>query len=71
MPMVNTFVIFTCDAWHEERRRVEYFLECPFTPEMMVPKMLGCQENWDAVAKFIDDVMKSKEKEERRRQRIT
>jgi len=66
MMMQNT--IFKCDAWHARRREVETELETQLTPDNLIQTMLTAKTNWDTISHMIGQIMREKEKEERRRQ---
>ena len=61
--------LFLCDRWWRLRRKLEVITGAEFSPETVVKLMLENQEKWDAVCGFVINVMKTREEEERQRQR--
>lgn len=62
--------IFVCNAWETRRSKISWFSGVEFTSESMVKKMLRSMEAWNVISYFIHEVLKTKEEEERRRQRL-
>uniref|UniRef100_A0A2H8TIE5 Reverse transcriptase domain-containing protein n=1 Tax=Melanaphis sacchari TaxID=742174 RepID=A0A2H8TIE5_9HEMI len=62
--------IFYCDAWYTRRRQVEMTVGVDLNPENLIPVMIASKENWGLIADLIQDIMRKKESEERRRQAI-
>ncbi|KAF0711307.1 Retrovirus-related Pol polyprotein from type-1 retrotransposable element R1 2 [Aphis craccivora] len=60
--------LFVCDAWHQKRRQVEIPLHTVLNAGNLVQTMLASKANWDMVSNMLQDIIKSKEAEERRRQ---
>lgn len=61
--------LFTCDAFHTQRLKVETTVGIELTPENMVETMMGSKRNWEDIKSFITEILKRKEEEERERQR--
>jgi len=57
--------VFLCDRWWRQRRELEVMLDGMFTPETMTATMLSSRRRWDAVSKFIETVLTTKEADER------
>jgi len=60
---------FICDRWWRRRRALEVATDIEFTPETVVNTMLESRAKWDAVCGFVVEVLKTREEEERQRQR--
>lgn len=60
--------IFECDAWYNKRRILSMNLGTELIPENMIPTMLASRTKWNWIAEYIHHAMKTKEKEERKRQ---
>ncbi|KAL1447444.1 hypothetical protein WDU94_005421 [Cyamophila willieti] len=59
--------MFLCNRWTAERTRAEQDLGQRINADNMVNLMLASQQNWDIIGNLVNDVMKEKEAEERRR----
>jgi len=59
--------LFVCDAWERRWSRVNVLLATTITPSNLVNYMLQSEEFWAVGAAFINEVMRKKEEEERRR----
>lgn len=60
--------VFYCDAWHTKRRHAEITMGIELNPRNLIPTMLTSRENWNTVSTLIQEIMKKKVTEERRRQ---
>jgi len=60
---------FICDRWWRQRRELEAKLEEEFKPESAIEAMLKSSNNFSAINAFVDNVLKTRENEERERQR--
>ena len=54
---------FTCERWTDERTKLEADID-RITPENIVAKMLSSDENWNAVAIYVEAVSHQKNREE-------
>lgn len=61
--------LFVCDRWWRTRRELEVILETEMVPDTIVGKMLESREKWEAVKRFVEKVLSTKEEEERAVQR--
>lgn len=61
--------LFECDAWAAKRRICNLTVEEELDGKNLVDTMLSGRRNWDAVRQYVNEVMKAKEDEERRRER--
>lgn len=61
---LHTF--FVCDRWSEPRRRLEMEVGS-ITPENIVGLMLESEKKWSQVETFVEEVLKTKKKEENKR----
>lgn len=61
--------LFKCDRWWRRRRVLEVATDTEFTPETVVTTMLENRGKWDAVCGYVVEVLKTREEEERQRQR--
>jgi len=61
--------LFVCDAWESRRARANTLFGTNMTPDNLIPLMLKSKEYWSIGSNFIQQVMRKKEDEERRRQR--
>ncbi|KAH8245664.1 hypothetical protein KR032_004909, partial [Drosophila birchii] len=52
-------VLFECYRFHHEREELEAVVGKLLTAENFVPTMLGSEEGWDAIAKFVASVLQS------------
>ncbi|WP_316206527.1 reverse transcriptase domain-containing protein, partial [Escherichia coli] len=50
---------FVCHQWNEERRQVERIFEA-LTPDNIISEMLSAKEKWDAMALFVESVLRKK-----------
>lgn len=60
---------FQCDRWETERREMWSTLGEVCSPDNVVDVMLRSEVNWDAVAKYVGRVLRTKKKEEQERER--
>jgi len=60
---------FSCDRWWQLRRELEVQINRDFTPSTAIAVMMESTHNWDAVNKYVDLILTTREKEERERQR--
>lgn len=60
---------FICDRWWSLRRELEVTIEEEFNPETAVNIMLKSREKWDAVCGLVIHVLRTREEDERQRQR--
>ncbi|XP_025199258.1 uncharacterized protein LOC112597427 [Melanaphis sacchari] len=61
--------LFICDRWWRRRRALEVATDTEFTPETVVNTMLESRAKWDTVCGYVVEVLKTREEEERQRQR--
>lgn len=61
--------LFSCDRWWRQKRELEVTLKCDFTPQTFCGVMLESMHNWQAVNRYVDLILATREKEERERQR--
>jgi len=61
--------LFVCDAWESRRARANTLFGTNMTPDNLIPLMMKSKEYWAIGSNFIQQVMRKKEDEERRRQR--
>jgi len=61
--------IFDCDRWWRVRRTLEVTLGQKMRPENIVELMMSSPVNWKTISKFINDLLSTREEEERIRQR--
>lgn len=55
-----------CNRWEQERSSLKSTLEPPLTPEAIIGKLIGSNENWLTGSKIIAKLMTDKENENRR-----
>lgn len=58
--------VFCCDNWHRSRTRVEMEIGESLTLANMIQHMLQSKRKWMTIDEYIQEVMISKENEERR-----
>jgi len=61
--------LFSCDRWWRRRRELEVAINGDFTPQTFSGVMLESTNNWQAVNRYVDLILATREKEERARQR--
>jgi hypothetical protein len=61
--------VVECPAWDEERRQLGHVTGNTVTVDNLVPTMLDCPANWQAVKVFARAVMSKKEADERDREK--
>jgi len=61
--------IFVCDRWWRDRRTLEVTLGQWLRPENIVELMMRSPDNWKVISKFINNLLSTREEEERIRQR--
>jgi len=61
--------LFECDAWEGRRRICSLTVGYEISLENLIKIMLESEEKWETITKYISEVMKLKEVEERRRER--
>lgn len=65
--VAHTF--FRCGRWETQRRALQSTVHTTFTPETTAAIMLHSPSEWDAVASFVEAVLRRKKTEERERER--
>lgn len=61
--------LFECDAWAEQRKTCSLTLGKEISPDNLVRMMLDSADKWNAITKYVNEVLKAKEEEERRIER--
>ncbi|XP_025191832.1 uncharacterized protein LOC112592069 [Melanaphis sacchari] len=61
-----THTLFECDAWAERRRTCCIMIGEEITADNLVQIMLDSEERWNVIHRFVKEVLKAKEEEERR-----
>ena len=61
----SILTLFHCHKWDDERNDLQEKLHSKLQVENFVDKMLGSEENWEMVEKFIRKIIAQKEKDER------
>lgn len=57
---------FECERWHRQRRALELGVGEEIKPENVVDIMLKNRTMWDIVAKYVMDIICTKEEDERK-----
>lgn len=61
--------IFTCDRWFRRKTELEIKINADFSPETAEKLMLRSKSYWDDIVVYIEQVLQTREEEERQRQR--
>lgn len=62
--------LYSCSSWRAQRENMMTKLGGNLNPGELVQEMLRSEDSWDAVAQFCEEVMRTKEAEERRQELV-
>lgn len=61
--------LFKCDFWRPRKIKVEAALKQELTKNSMVRLMINTEENWNTIRDYIQEIMRTKEEDERKREK--
>jgi len=70
-PDTPNHAVFECDAWHMDRRELEFDIGVEITPDNVVRTMLHSKNQWIKVAAVIEKILRKREDIEREVERTS